>query len=45
MLEDLKEKAYEANLYLVRNCLVVLTFGNARGQDDEDEEQVAHGHV
>ncbi|MBM3311093.1 MAG: L-ribulose-5-phosphate 4-epimerase AraD [Candidatus Aminicenantes bacterium] len=35
MLEDLKEKAYEANLDLVRNGLVVLTFGNASAFDRE----------
>lgn len=33
MLEDLKEKVWEANLDLVRNGLVVLTFGNASGFD------------
>jgi len=33
MLEDLREKAYEANLDLVRHGLVVLTFGNASAFD------------
>ena len=33
MLEDLKEKVWEANLDLVKHGLVVLTFGNASGFD------------
>jgi L-ribulose-5-phosphate 4-epimerase len=33
MLEDLKEKAYEANLELVRHGLVILTFGNVSAFD------------
>ena len=33
MLEDLKEKVWEANLDLVKHGLVILTFGNASGFD------------
>jgi L-ribulose-5-phosphate 4-epimerase len=33
MLEDLKEKVLQANLDLVRNGLVILTFGNVSGID------------
>lgn len=35
MLESLKERVYEANLELVRQGLVILTWGNVSGKDKE----------
>ena len=35
MLEELKKEVFEANLYLVKNNLVVLTWGNVSGIDRE----------
>ncbi len=35
MLEELKQKVYEANMMLPRNGLVVFTWGNVSGIDRE----------
>ena len=35
MLEDLKEKVFQANLELVRQGLVIYTWGNVSGIDRE----------
>ncbi|MBO7441021.1 MAG: class II aldolase/adducin family protein, partial [Bacteroidales bacterium] len=35
MLEDLKEKVFRANLDLVKNGLVLFTWGNVSGIDRE----------
>lgn len=35
MLEDLKQRVYKANLDLVKNGLVILTWGNVSGRDPE----------
>jgi L-ribulose-5-phosphate 4-epimerase len=40
MLEDLKKRVYEANLEIVKQGLVIYTWGNASGYDPEKELMV-----
>ena len=35
MLEDLKQKVYEANMLLYKHNLVIFTWGNVSGKSDD----------